>query len=101
MTTLRELRVLVPEIISQLQEISDKMSRYSKIDTDLRARGLMSVIEDKIKQIRSNMEVFNGDLITFANFDFDEYVAELRNYVVEADLTYQRIKRFEKATDYY
>ena len=100
MTTLRELRVLVPEIISQLQEISDKMSRYSKIDTDLRARGLISEIEDKIDQIRDNVRVYNGDP-SFANFNFDEYVVWLRNYVTEADLTYQRIKRFEKATDYY
>ena len=100
MTTLRELNALVPEIISQLQEISNKMSRYSKIDTDLRARGLMSEIKDKIEQIQSNMGVFNSNP-SLANFDFDEYVAELRNFVIEEDLTYQRIKRFEKATDYY
>lgn len=100
MTTLRDLEKIVPGIIKELQDISDKMSRYSKIDTDLRARELMSEIKDKIEQIKDNMKVFkNGSL--YVNFNFDEYVVELRNYVTESELIYQRIKRFEKATDYY
>ncbi len=103
MTRLKDLDRIVSDVIKQLQDISDNMGRYKKIDTDLRARALMKEIREKIKQINSCMEVFTRpDLrAAYENYNFDEFVTNIKSYVTESQATYERIKKFEDITEYY
>ena len=103
MTRLGDLDRIVPDVIKQLQDISDNMGRYKKIDTDLRARALMKEIREKINQINTCLEVFKRPDLrpAYENYNFDELVTNIKSYVKEAQATYERIKRFEDITEYY
>lgn len=103
MTRLGDLDRIVPDVIKQLQDISDNMGRYKKIDTDLRARALMKEIREKINQINTCLEVFKRPDLrpAYENYNFDEFVTNIKSYVKEAQATYERIKRFEDITEYY
>ena len=100
MTTLKDLDRIVPGMVKQLQEISNKMSIYSKIDTDYRARVLMSEIKAQIEQINTSMKIYKSSP-AFTNYNFDNFVARIKNYVIDDEGAYQRIKRFENITDYH
>lgn len=103
MTTLKDLDRIVPGVISGLQEISDKMGRYKKIDTDLRARALMSEIKAKIEQIDRAWAVYKRpDLRTvYETYNFDAFVANIRAYIPECEAVYQRIIDPEHITGYF
>ena len=103
MTRLRDLDRIVSDVIKELQDISDKMGRYKKIDTDLKARALMSQIKEKIGTINKSMEVFKrADLRqAYENYNFDNFVATIKSYVTEAQAVYERITDPEHITGYF
>ena len=103
MTRLRDLDKIVTDVINQLQNISDNMGRYKKIDTDLRARALMKEIKEKIQIIKTSMEVFKRPDLRhlYENYNFDNFVNNIKSYVTEFQADYERIKKFEDITEYY
>ncbi len=103
MTRYKDLEKIVTDVKNQLQSISDNMGRYKKIDTDLRARALMKEIKEKITQINRCMEVFTRPDYrqVYENYNFDEFVNNIKSYVTEAQATYERIKKFEDITEFY
>ena len=103
MTTLKDLDRIVPGVTSGLQEVSDKMGRYKHIDTDLRARALMKEIKEKIEQINRAWAVYKRpDLrVAYENYNFDEFVANIRAYIPECEAAYQRIIDPERTTGYF
>lgn len=100
MTTLQDLETIIPEVISQLEDIASAMSRYKKIKTDGRARVLINEINGKIKQIKKVHEVYKT-APSFKNHNFDEYVKMIRHFVVEYQDLYERIMKFENIIDYH
>lgn len=103
MTSLSDLDTIVPQVINQLQAISDKMSRYKKIDTDLRGRALMSEIKAKIDQIKKAVDVYKRpDLrVAYQDYNFDTFVANIRSYIPECEAVYKRITQSENITGYF
>ena len=108
MTTLKDLDRIVPRVISGLQEISDKMSRATKggaliVDTDLKARALISEIKAKIEEISRAWAVYKRpDLRTaYETYNFDAFVANIRAYIPEYEAVYQRMTDPEHITGYF
>lgn len=103
MTGLKDLDRIVQDVKAQLQDISNKMGRYKKIDTDLRARALMSEIAKKIEQIDLALKTFQMPSLrpAYENYNFDTFVTNIRKYVSEAEADYQRIIMFEDITEFH
>ena len=99
MTTLKDLDKIVPEIISQLEQIARDMSRYKKINTDFRAKTLINEINAKIKETKEVHETYKNTP-SLRNKNFDNFANSLRNYVKECKRIYEKIKSFEDVAGY-
>ncbi len=97
-----QLKKIMEDVITQLEEIAENMSRYKKIDTDLRAIGLINEINDKIKNIKLFANLYSNPkmLETYKNEDFSEYANQISAYVTEYQKGYERIKKFENVLKY-
>ena len=107
MIKFNELKKYIDEIIAKLNEIKEKMSKYSKIDTDYRAGALIEEINKKIAQIKSvytNVYAsadFRDQYGENSNYDYTNYIKMLRDQVIEYEKIYKKIIKFESVFGYY
>ena len=107
MVKFQQLREIIDEVISQLNKIAEDMGRYSKIDTDYRARALIDEINEKIKQMNNTYKNvfahkdFRDVYGENSNHDYTEYVQMIRAYVPKYKAIYERIVKFENVFGLY
>ena len=107
MIKFKELRGIIDEVILQLQQIAEDMGRYSKIDTDYRARALIDDINAKTKQIDNTYKNvfahkdFKDVYGENSNHDYTEYVKMIRAEVPKYKSIYERIIKFESVFGLY
>ena len=99
MTTLKDLDKIVPEIISQLEQIARDMSKYKKINSDFRAKTLINEINAKIKETKKVHETYKNTP-SLRNKNFDYFVDSLKDYVKDCKRIYEKIKSFEDVAGY-
>ena len=107
MVKFQQLREIIDEVISQLNKIAEDMGRYSKIDTDYRARALIDEINEKTKQMNNTYKNvfahkdFKDVYGENSNYDYTEYVQMIRAYVPKYKAIYERIVKFENVFGLY
>ena len=98
MTTLKELDEFAKKYIEQLARDT---SRYEKIRTDMRGQVLLDEIKGRIKLVKDALDVFHNDPVAYGNYNFDKYVASLKELKKEYLDTYQKFKAFEAVREIY
>ena len=107
MVTFKELKPIIDGVISDLENIIEKMRSYTKFDTDFRATALVEDVRAIIHQINSvyynvySHPEFKDVYGENANFDYTNYVKMIREYVDRYEEVYQRIKKFENINESY
>lgn len=107
MVKFEQVKGVIDEVTTKLNQIAEKMSRYSKIDTDYRARALIDEINEKVKQMNNSYnnvfahEDFKKVYGRESGYDYSEYVKMIQDYVSQYEAIYQRIIKFESVFGYY
>ena len=77
--------------ISQLKYIQTKTHRYKKYDTDIRAKAVCVIVEEKINEIESIKRMFKRNITD----NFDYYAHKMRAMVVVLEIIFEHVALYE------
>ena len=89
MTTLQDLDRIIPNLIGQLEQLKSEISRYKKLDIDVRARSLINSINKKIQSTKAGYEYFK---ITpeYYSENFDNFVNDIKQFIKNSKKYYEQ-----------
>ena len=102
-----EVKSYLDKTINKLNNIIEKIKKYSKYNLDHRAPALVDEIKTRINQLTSayNNVYSNPDFSNVygenSNYDYTEYVNMLNGDVDIFEKIYQKIIKFESVFGYY
>ena len=106
MTTQNEMKVIAKNVIKELSEIENYMTRYNKLRgiapvewgaVQLDAYEFLQNVREEIKKINQALGAFTRpDLqCIYANRNFDDYVSELRKTLEKMQKRFKNLKKVE------